>query len=157
MARRPIFGVDNDPTAPNLCRRDGSVDRFPSGGGFNATVSEVTAPVEALLETRSARGELAEVIAADLVEGLGGTVIEVPLAAVLRARLAALGAVDAETVAAVANRYVEPPLGWSLSQEVREGMDNTLSNEQGGLDLQFRYLAIALGLEQGKVPPCAAH
>lgn len=156
-ALKPILIIiDNDTTAPNLCRRDGSVDQPPSGESFNSTVSEVTAPAKALLQTRAARGKLAEVTAADVVEGVGGTVIEVPLASVLRARLAALGAADAETIAAVESRYVEPPLGWSLSQEVREGMDNTLRNEQGGLDRQFRYLAIALGLEQGEVPPCAA-
>ena len=156
-ALKPILIIiDNDTTAPNLCRRDGSVDQPPSGDRFNSTVSEVTAPAKALLQTRAARGELAEVTAADIVEVLGGTVIEVPLASVLRARLAALGAADAKTIAAVESRYVEPPLGWSLSQEVREGMDNTLRNEEGGLDRQFRYLAIALGLEQGKVPPCAA-
>ncbi len=51
---------------------------------------------------------------------------------------AALGAADAETIAAVESRYVEPPLGWSLSQEVREGMDNTVQNEQGSFDRQFR-------------------
>ena len=158
VALKPILIIiDNDTTAPNLCRRDGSVDQLPSGEGFNSTVSEVTAPAQALLQTRAARGNLAEVTAANLVEGIGGTVIEVPLASVLRARLAALGAADAETIAAVESRYVEPPLGWSLSQEVRQGMDNTLQNEQGGLDRQLRYLAIALGLEQGEVPPCAAH
>lgn len=158
VALQPILIIiDNDTTAPNLCRRDGSVDQPPSGERFNSTVSEVTAPAQALLQTRAARGNLAEVTAANLVEGIGGTVIEVPLASVLRARLAALGAADAETIAAVESRYVEPPLGWSLSQEVREGMDNTLRKEQGGLDRQFRYLAIALGLEQGEVPPCAAH
>jgi hypothetical protein len=156
-AIRPILIIiDNDTTAPNLCQRDGSVDQPPSGDGFNSSVSEVTAPAKALLQTRAARGELAEVNAADLVEGIGGTVVEVPLASVLRARLAALGAADAETIAEVESRYVEPPLGWSLSQEVREGMDNTLRNEQGGLDRQIHYLAIALGLEEGEVPPCAA-
>jgi hypothetical protein len=105
--------IDNETTAPNLCRRDGIVDQAPSGEGFNSTVSEVTAPAQAFLQTRAARGKLAEVTAANLVEGIGGTVIEVPLASVLRARLAAMRAADAETIRAVKKRYVAPPLGWS--------------------------------------------
>ena len=105
--------IDNETTAPNLCRRDGIVDQAPSGEGFNSTVSEVTAPAQAFLQPRAARGKLAEVTAANLVEGIGGTVIEVPLASVLRARLAALRAADAETIRAVKKRYVAPPLGWS--------------------------------------------
>ena len=145
--------IRNDPTAPNLCRRDGGGAQPPGGDRFNSTVSEVTAPIEALLETRSARGWLAEVKAARLVEAMGGAVIEVPLAAVLQTRLND-AASDAETRAEVKSRYVEPPLGWSLSKEVQMGMNDTLDGESGGLAQQFRYLSMALGLEAGSVPAC---
>jgi hypothetical protein len=33
-------------------------------------------------------------------------------------------------------------------------MDETLDTEGGGLDEQFEYLAIALGIEPGSVPDC---
>lgn len=155
---RPILMIiDNDPTAPNLCRRDGVDDQPLTGSRFNATISEVAAPAQALLQTRSARGQLAEVTAADLVESMGGVVIEVPLAAVLRARLATLRDASASRIAAVERRYVEPPLGWSLSQEVRDGMDETLSTQSGGLSRELQYLAVALGMNEGTVPPCRAH
>jgi hypothetical protein len=145
--------IRNDPTAPNLCRRDGGGAQPTGGDRFNSTVSEVTAPIEALLETRSARGWLAEVKAARLVEAMGGAVIEVPLAAVLQTRLNDVGP-DAKTRAEVKSRYVEPPLGWSLSKEVQMGMNDTLDSESGGLAQQFRYLSMALGLEAGSVPGC---
>jgi hypothetical protein len=95
--------------------------------------------------------------AARLVETMGGSIIEVPLAAVLNTRLEALsaetaGAADAQDIKALTQRYVEPPLGWSMSQEVRHGMDQTLDNEAGGLAQQFRYLETALG--GGSIPPC---
>jgi hypothetical protein len=154
VAMRPILLlIRNDPVAPDLCRRDGGGTAPPAGDTFNSTVSEVGAPIEALLETRSARGHLAEVQAARLVEGLGGTVIEWPLAAVLRSRLTAVAATEAAREA-VRARYLEPPLGWSLSDEVRRGMDETLDQQAGGLARELRYLAAALGEEAGSVPSC---
>jgi hypothetical protein len=90
-----------------------------------------------------------------LVEALGGDVIEVPLAAVLRSKLDAVGP-DQDARKALRASFVEPPLGWSLSRQVRYGMDETLEHERGGLREQFRHLAVALGLEQGVVPPCVS-
>ncbi len=157
QAKAPIKPVllliRNDPGAPDLCRRGNPGAAEPAGSDFNATVSEVGAPIETLLHTRDARGRLAEVKAARLVEALGGDVIEVPLAAVLRSELDAVGA-DEAARAALRSSFVEPPLGWSLSQQVREGMDATLDQEDGGLSLQFKHLAVALGIEPGTVPPC---
>jgi hypothetical protein len=152
---RPIMLViNNDPTAVDLCRRDGGGASPPNGGRFNAAASEVTAPMKALLQTRDARGNLAQVNAVDLVESMGGTVIEVPLAAVLRTRLSALRGADPAARERVVQRYVEPPLGWSLSAEVRRGMDEALDGEIGGLATQFEYLEIALGIRPGEVPRC---
>lgn len=145
--------IRNDPNAPDLCRRGNDKAPQPAGIDFNATVSEVSAPIEALLHTRDARGRLAEVKTARLVEALGGDVIEVPLAAVLRSKLDTVGPDQAARQALRAS-FVEPPLGWSLSRQVRDGMDETLEQERGGLREQFRHLAVALGLEQGVVPPC---
>jgi hypothetical protein len=152
---RPIMLViNNDPTAVDLCRRDGGGAAPPNGQAFNAAVSEVTAPMQALLQTRDARGNLAQATAINLVESMGGSVIEVPLAAVLRARLSALRGADLATRERVVQRYVEPPLGWSLSAEVRRGMDAALDGQIGGLDRQIDYLKIALGIIQGEVPLC---
>jgi len=155
---RPILVmIRNDPTAARLCRRDGGGGSAPNGGQFNATISEITAPAEALLETRGARQRIAEVKAARLVEAMGGSVIEIPLAAVLDVQIATLKTasaepVDEETIDRLRSRYLEPPLGWSLSEEVRKGMDETMDNELGGLAQQFRYLETAL--QGGSVPPC---
>ena len=151
---KPVLMLIRNDTEPHaLCQRGDGDAQEVVGSHFNATVSEVSAPIEALLETREARGRMAEVRAARLVEALGGDVIEVPLSAVLRD---AMQAVEADTTAAAAVRasFVEPPLGWSLSKQVRVGMDETLDTEGGGLDEQFEYLAIALGIEPGSVPDC---
>ena len=88
-----------------------------------------------------------------MVEFLGGSVVEVPLSAVLRVKLAAVGD-DLVARAAVRDRYVEPPLEWSLSREVRKGMDDTLNGQKGGLEAESHHLVIALGLESGSVSPC---
>ena len=155
---RPILLIiSNDPTAANLCGRDDGEVAEPAGGRFNANVSEVISPLQALLNTRGARQQIAEVKAARLVEAMGGSVIEVPLAAVLRARLQTLEAatpapLSEETINEVRRRYLEPPLGWSLSQEVRSGMDQTIDDEAGGLASEFDYLVTALGGDS--IPPC---
>lgn len=136
--------IDNDPVAAHVCRRDrGGPDRTPLGGGFNAALSEATAPFETLLNTRQARGRLAQVEAARAVEAMGGTVIEVSMAAVARENLArATGAAER---AAVAQRLLEPPLGWSLSRQVRRDMDDVIDQGLGGLATEFRLLGDALG------------
>jgi len=161
---RPVLMViRNNVTAAPLCRRDlGDIavtldPGKPMGDDFNANISEVASPIEALLHTRNAREREAEVKAARTVETMGGAVIEVPLAAVLRVRIAALTSAGTEPLPEdrlkeVEGRYVEPPLGWSLSEEVRRGMNETLDNELGGLKQQFRYLATAL--DGGEVPRC---
>jgi hypothetical protein len=151
---RPILVlIRNDPVAPSVCRRTRASGALPgeqraAGGGFNASVSEVLAPVEALLHTRGARGRLAEVEAARAVEALGGVVVEVPLAAVTAAQLA--GVKTADERARVKARMVEPPLGWSLSGTVRAAMDAVLDQGAGGLAAEVAVLRAALA---GQVDP----
>lgn len=155
---RPVLIViNNDPTAPALCRRDNGADDQLQGERFNAAVSEVAAPIRALFETRGARQQIAEVKAARLVEAMGGAVIEMPLAAVLdvqldAARAAAAEPLSDEAVAQIRRKYLEPPLGWSISREVRNGMDATLDDPPADLARQFGYLTTALG--GGEIPAC---
>ena len=136
--------IRNDPQADNVCRRDaGGVGTVAAKPGLNAAVSEAVAPFEALLHTRQARGRLAEVAAAREIEARGGVVVELSLAAVTQANLAP--ADDAEQRAAVMQRLVEPPLGWSLSDRVRHDMDRVMDGELGGLARELAVLDAALG------------
>jgi hypothetical protein len=140
--------IRNDPQAQPVCRRPGqamdaiSLGSGPAGAGANALVSEVAAPVRALLNARSARGRLAEIAAARQVEAEGGAVVEISLAAVTQAQLGAAKS-HAERVA-VRQRMIEPPLGWSLSEEVRKEMDRALDGRSGGLGREFNVLKDAL-------------
>jgi hypothetical protein len=140
--------IRNDPQAQPVCLRPGQTRHTiplrsgPAGAGANALVSEVAAPVRALLNARSARGRLAEIAAARRVEAEGGAVVEVSLAAVTQARLTAAKS-HAERVA-VRRRMIEPPLGWSLSEEVRKEMDSVLDGRSGGLHREFKVLKDAL-------------
>jgi len=180
--RPVLLVIRNNVTASPLCRRDLDEEKVdltpyegPTGDDFNANVSEVVSPMLALLHTRDAREREAEVKAAREVDAMGGAVVEVPLAAVLQVRFRELiqasqadlgtdaanrplsvdtvkAAIGADTVQQVKRQYAEPPLGWSLSEEVRRGMDETLDRELGGLKKQFGYLATAL--DGGQVPAC---
>jgi predicted acylesterase/phospholipase RssA len=155
---RPVLIViNNDPTSVGLCRRDNGGSDTLKGGRFNAAVSEVAAPIRALFETRGARQQIAEVKAARLVEAMGGGVVQMPLAAVLdvqleTARAQAAEPLSEEAIAKIKEKYLEPPLGWSMSEEVRNGMDQTLDDRAGGLAKQFQNLTTALG--GGRIPAC---
>jgi hypothetical protein len=111
---KPIINmiiIRNDPAAPRLCdgSREGSLEPRP-----HAALNDLLSPVRALLNTRTARGRLAELDAAgqvarwaaDAPECTGGCVFEFAL-----------------TPAA---DDVEAPLGWSLSRASREAMDRQL-------------------------------
>jgi hypothetical protein len=39
---------------------------------------------------------------------------------------------------------IEPPLGWSLSEAVREAMDQVMDDLEGGLDREMGILRAAL-------------
>jgi hypothetical protein len=140
--------IRNDPQAQPVCRRPDQptqalpLDSGPAGAGTNALVSEVAAPVRALLNARSARGRLAEIAAARRVEAEGGAVVEISLAAVTRAQLAAAKSFTDQE--AIRERMIEPPLGWSISEEVRKGMDRVLDSRSGGLDRELKVLKDAL-------------
>jgi hypothetical protein len=101
-----------------------------------ALLSEVRAPVDALLATREARGRLAE---NELWRLLGNThrqndrtcsdgcVLEFSLARPQpqpQDREVALASVKNEK-----RRYADPPLGWSLSETSRLAMDTRLSEQ----------------------------
>ncbi|MGA7979819.1 MAG: hypothetical protein WCA32_06275 [Chromatiaceae bacterium] len=139
--------IRNDPQARPVCHRAGAavptkLGPGPEGAAVDELLSEVAAPLRALLNARSARGRLAEIAAAKRVENQGGVVVEISLAAVTRASLAA--APSAKAKARVRSRTIEPPLGWSLSEVVRRDMDRVLDSRGGGLDREFGVLRAAL-------------
>jgi hypothetical protein len=118
--------IRNDPQAPPVCkdRPGSSAPGFgPAGPPADNAISEVASPVRALLNSRTARGRLAEVDAAKQVEQRGGAVIEVSLAAVAEA---AMQKVSNDERARIRRQLVEPPLGWSLSAATRKAMDDAL-------------------------------
>ncbi|MEN8175645.1 MAG: hypothetical protein ABFS23_07770 [Pseudomonadota bacterium] len=156
--------IRNDPATPPVC------DRYEAQGRVFAEVfagddsdrvtsellNEVAAPVRALLQARTARGRLAEVDAARAVErDYDGAVIEISIANVLHGRL------DSATSDAERRRLrktaVEPPLGWSLSESIREEMDHTLDNESGDLADEFAILKKLLGGSATAYPSCRAN
>jgi hypothetical protein len=167
--------IRNDPRAPFVCHRSGEearplLDDGPEGPSAGDFLAELAAPVRALLNARTARGRLAEVDAARSVEGkgaphagseheaarkvqqLGGTVIEISLAAVLGYELRSAGKGNEEYAErleeSLRKQAIEPPLGWSLSEEVRTEMDEVLNEEGGGLKRELDLLSAVL---RGKV------
>lgn len=152
--------IRNDPRAPSVCRRgnaeaENDLSRDASSGLYDNLLKEVSAPIRALLNARTARGRTAEVDAARQVEENGGAVIEISLAAVFQAAIEAAGADDTK-LARLQERVVEPPLGWSLSRDVREEMDETLKEGKGGLDKEYAMLAALLRGDAGVYEPCHA-
>ncbi len=150
--------IRNDPAAPPVCAGRSGLETGGSGPiGPPATrfLAEIASPIRALLNARTARGRLAEVDAAKRIEQYGGAVIEISLATVLEAELAQ--AEDARTQAQIRQRMIEPPLGWSLSQAVREKMDTTL--EQAARDAQqnpaneLQGLALEIATLRAKLNP----
>jgi hypothetical protein len=148
--------IRNNPKAPPVCRRaetntatDLSGDTaFGLAGNL---LKEVSAPIRALLNARTARGRLAEVDAARQVEAAGGAVIELPLSTVLKA-----AEDDQAKLARLKKQAVEPPLGWSLSEDVRVEMDDVLDNRRGGLDGEYAMLKALLKGDIGAYKPCRA-
>lgn len=152
--------IRNDPKASAVCRRGSShPDKDLSGdapsGIADDLLKEVAAPIRALLNARTARGRLAEVDAAHAVEASGGAVIELSLAAVLQSAIEA-AAGDEAKLALLQERAVEPPLGWSLSEEVRQEMDRVLSQRKGGLDAEYNMLETLLRGDASGYAPCQA-
>lgn len=139
--------IRNDPLAPAVCHRKGAeakerLDAGPEGPAAGEFLNEVSAPIRALLNARSARGRLAEVAAARSVEAAGGAVVEISLAAVVQSRLRA--ATDEDRKRRLKEESIEPPLGWSLSEDMRQAMDTVLDRRSGGLDREFAILQAAI-------------
>lgn len=53
-------------------------------------------------------------------------------------------------------RLVEPPLGWSLSEAVRDAMASTLREGGGGLGAEVANLAAVLSGRTADYVPCGA-
>jgi len=112
--------------------------------------------VRALLNGRTARGRLAEVSTAKLVEGdMRGAVIEVSLAAVVEAELDRTQG-DPAARGRIEQSLVEPPLGWSLSQAVRQSMEWVMAEGGGGLKDEFANLTAVLEGRLADYRPCNA-
>ena len=158
--------IRNDATGAAVCKGRPQVNNQgigPAGPPAARVLTELSSPLFALLNARSARGRLAEVDAAKRVEAMGGAVIEVSLAAVMRQQLQdARAANDQEAVVRIKKSLPEPPLGWSLSRAMRESMDRTLADAQGGLpgggglEAEFRNLSLVLSGQRGGYRPCNA-
>ncbi len=153
--------IRNNPKAPRICRRDW----FDAADGLSSDATsswsdkllvEVSSPIRALLHARAARGRLAEVDAARAVEKANnGAVIELPLGAVLRTAVAAAKG-DEDEVRRLKKRAIEPPLGWSLSDEVRKEMDDVLAQGGGGLSHEYDMLRGLLEGRDDDYVPCRA-
>jgi hypothetical protein len=152
--------IRNDPKAPPVCRRgdEGGEKDLSSDASSSLAddlLKEVSAPIRALLNARTARGRLAEVDAAREVEANGGAVIELSLAAVLQAAITEAGGDEAK-LARLDERAVEPPLGWSLSEDMRTEMDRVLNEGKGGLDREYAMLRALLLGDLDAYVPCQA-
>jgi hypothetical protein len=119
--------VRNDLGAPRVCMGDAR-----SPGASSPFLSEVLSPILTMLNTRTARGRLAE---EDAVAYVNARVGDAPLCekgCVLEFALseasAATGAVpDPKKPAAPRRATADPPLGWSLSVASQEAMTAQLT------------------------------
>ena len=143
--------VRNDPQAPPVCHRttqqpqsQADTKNMPRA---DELMSEVAAPLRALLQARSARGRLAEVDAAKEIEAMGGAVIELQLEVV--------PAPGKERLTHA--QLTEAPLGWSLSQEVRAGMDRALDEPPARIAGEMKLLSHVLDGQTGLYVPCNAY
>jgi hypothetical protein len=106
-------------------------------------LTDLLSPVRALLSTRQARGRLAEQNALGFVRGLPGH------AGSIQSPRCEGGCVFEFSLG---DGNIEPPLGWTLSDQARRDM-------QGHLDEQQDQLECIAGMLSGsgctKEPPCA--
>jgi hypothetical protein len=150
--------IRNDPQAPAVCEGRPAVQGLgpgPQGPPATDFLSELASPVRALLNARTARGRLTEVDAARRVEqDMRGAVIEISLAAVVQETRA--GASTEAERRRIEQSLLEPPLGWSLSQAVRESMDTVMAEGGGGLQGEFANLTAVLNDQGNGYRPCRA-
>ena len=166
--------IRNNPGAPPICNRNQS-NEAPGEPGAGEFLNDLSSPIRALLNARTARARLAEVDAARTVEALKGAVIEIPLAAVTQ-REVSMAIAEDEKLGQLAvtsdekerklikerirkqvmERMVEPPLGWSLSKYVRTAMDQVLNIPGGGLGKEFQMLEAVLNDNLADYRACKA-
>jgi hypothetical protein len=133
--------IRNDPDAPSVCSVPAG-DPPPPKHPYTK-LNDLLSPVRALLSTRQARGRLAEQNALAMLRGFhrqtgniqspgceSGCVFEF-----------SLGGGD-----------IEPPLGWSLSEQARADMQRHLDKQQDKLECIAGMLA---GTGCATEPPCA--
>lgn len=152
--------IRNDPWAKSVCYRNRIHPLIPQHDGTNIPeagdiLSEILAPIRALLNARTARGRLAEKDAARSVEALDGAVIEIALTAVMSSKPASER--GKKQVEQIKKKMIEPPLGWSLSDEVRTAMNQTYYNKSGGLETEFQMLEAVLNYNLAGYQKCNAY
>jgi hypothetical protein len=148
-----VILIKNDPQAPSVCAHDSEAKSAPT-----RLLSEVRAPVDALLATREARGRYAE---SQILREVGsndpalaehcadGCVLEFALAT--PPAIAKGSEADAKVTKV---RYADPPLGWSLSAESQSAMNQRLGDADIQAALTCVYQLIARG-QCTKAPQCA--
>jgi hypothetical protein len=143
--------VRNDLGAPRVCMGDAR-----SPGASSPFLSEVLSPILTMLNTRTARGRLAE---EDAVAYVNARVGDAPLCekgcvlefALSEASAATGAAPDPKKPAAPRRATADPPLGWSLSVASQEAMTAQLAAHAE----QFRCLReLAATGKCEQVPPC---
>lgn len=132
--------IRNDPDAPSVCKPPAG--ELPPPGQPSTSLNDLLSPIRALLSTREARGRLAEQSALGFVRGLPGH------AGNIQSPRCESGCVFEFSLG---DGNIEPPLGWSLSEQARADM-------QGHLDKQQDKLACIAGMLAGtgctKEPAC---
>jgi hypothetical protein len=98
---------------------------------------------------------LAEVDAAREFEANDGAVIELPLSAVLQTAVTRAKG-DQAKLKRLKERAIEPPLGWSLSNDVRDEIHRVLADGEGGLSREYAILRELLEGNHLNYPPCRA-
>jgi hypothetical protein len=133
--------IRNDPEAPLVCD--------PGGGGQkreftpDTWATEVLSPIWALLDSRTARGRLAEDTAVKIVPRL-------PVAPLQNCESGCVFEFALKRDAG--SRWVDPPLGWSLSAAASQRMDDLLREYEG----QFKCVKEVLTFGRcSEEPPCS--
>ena len=106
--------IRNDSDATDVCRIAQSAPRQPVA---SERLNELFSPVRALLNTREARGRLAEQDAVDFVRRLHGGTVSAQSSQCEAGCVFEFGLMP---------EAIEPPLGWSLSRASRDSMNRQL-------------------------------
>jgi hypothetical protein len=118
--------IKNDPQAPSVCVRDAEPKTSPT-----RLLTEVRSPIDALLAAREARGRFAESAILQQATGAGPSASTCDDGCVLEFALAKTPEAPGTTAEKAAKTHVlynDPPLGWSLSETSRSGIENRLQD-----------------------------